>query len=567
MPPGSGHEPTPVRAPGRAVLRGSTLVDGTGGPARRADVEVAGDTIVRVGKVHRDPGVAEVDLSGLVLSPGFIDLHTHYDAQVFWDPALSSSTQHGVTTVVTGNCGFTIAPARPRHRERLIRILQAVEGMSPDVLRAGIPWEFETFPEYLGALSRLPLGVNVGALVGHSAVRLDVMGERALDSLASGDETEAMASIVTGAVRAGAIGFSTSRSPSHHDADGHRVPSMVGDPVEVFELARAAAKAGGTMFEAIVGPDLSVEDLAGLAEETDLHVSPTPLMTGVVSVQRQHEILALTDSVRGCLRPQVICVPHVAQATLATPGDFAFLGEAFRSLVGLDARELLARYRSAEWRQEAQCTLTEIGAQALAGATLAESEVNERLIGQNLAAIAVDRRTDVLTALLDLSVEDELRNRVMFVYANGNDDELIPLLRDRRTIFGLSDAGAHVDRTFDARFPTHLLGHWVRTRGVLDLEFAVWRLSGQPAEFLKLGDRGVVKPGFRADLVAFDPERVGDLPLQRLYDLPTGGDRLVAPSVGIEHVWVNGVPVRRNGEVVDNAAGVVLGVPPMSHWS
>ncbi len=547
-----------MSTPSHVVLRGATLVDGTGAPPRRADVEVVGSAIASVGRVDRAPDVTEIDLSGLVLAPGFIDLHTHYDAQVFWDPALTSSTQHGVTTVVTGNCGFTIAPAKPSHRERLIRILQAVEGMSPDVLRAGIPWNFETFPEYLTALGRLPLGPNVGALIGHSAVRLDVMGERALDEEASDDERRAMASVVTAAVRAGAIGFSTSRSPSHRDADGRRVPSMVGDPVEVFELARAAAAAGGTMLEAIVGPDLTFEDMARLTEETELRVSPTPLMTGVVSVERQHEILALVDSIDGCLRPQVICVPHVAQATLATPGDFTFLGEAFRSLVGLDRHELLSRYGSAEWRHEAQRTLTEMGARALERATLAESVVNETLIGRTLAAIGAERGTDTLTALLDLTVEDQMRNRIMFVYANGDEEELIPLLRDRRTIFGLSDAGAHVDRTFDARFPTHLLGYWVRERGVLDLEFAVWRLTGQPAEFLKLADRGTVRQGCQADLVAFDPERVGDLPLERLYDLPTGADRLVAPSTGIEHVWVNGRPVRRDGQPVDEGPGVVL---------
>jgi N-acyl-D-aspartate/D-glutamate deacylase len=553
----------PVSAPDHVILRGATLVDGTGGPARPADVEIVGDTIGRVGTVGGvDSDVPEVDLSGLVLAPGFVDLHTHYDAQVFWDPALGASTQHGVTTVVTGNCGFTIAPARPGHRERLIRILQAVEGMSPDALRAGIPWGFESFPDYLSALRRLPLGVNVAALVGHSAVRLDVMGERAMEAEACDEERRAMASLVAEAVGAGAIGFSTSRSPSHRDADGHRVPSMVGDPSEVAELARAAAAAGGTMLEAIVGPDLSVEDLARLAEETELHVSPTPLMTGVVPVERQREILELVDSVDsvgGCLRPQVICVPHVAQATLATPGDFAFLGEAFRPLVGLERDELLARYASPEWRHEARRTLTDMGSRALARASLAETVAHPELAGRSLAAIAEDRGTDPLTALLDVTVEDRMRNRVRFVYANEDEDELIGLLRDRRTIFGLSDAGAHVDRTFDARFPTHLLGHWVRDRGMLDLEFAVWRLSGQPAAFLKLADRGMVRPGYRADLVAFDPVRVGDLPLVRTFDLPAGADRLVAPSEGIEHVWVNGRSVRRHGRPEEVAAGVVLG--------
>lgn len=543
------------------VLRGGVLIDGTGSPARRADVEVDAGRIWRVGSLGPRTGASEVDLSGLVLAPGFIDLHTHYDAQVFWEPDLTTSSQHGVTTVITGNCGFTIAPAKAHHRERLVAILQGVEGMSAEVLRAGISWEFETFPEYLAALRRLPLGVNVGALVGHSALRLDVMGPRALDAVASDDEGRAMADTLAEAVRAGALGLSTSRNVGHRDASGDPVPSVAAAPAEVVELARAASLAGGKMLEAIGGPDLTFEDLGAIAQQTTLNVSPTPLMTGIVSRQRQAEILDLVDAVDGCLRPQVICVPHLAQATLAAPADFALLGQAFRSLVGLSRSDLVSRYRSEDWRAYARSSLTDAGTRALEQATLAESQTHDRLVGRSLAAIAAERGTDALTTLVDLALEDHLGSRIKLVYCNDNEEELEALLQDRRTIFGLSDAGAHVDRTFDARFPTHLLGYWVRERGALTLEFAIWRLSGQPAAFLGLTDRGLVQPGFTADLVAFDPATVRDLPTERLHDLPTGADRLVARSQGIEHVWVNGVPVRRDGQAVPGrpGAGQVLG--------
>src|SRR2546426_6025951 len=261
------------------VLRNARLVDGTGAPARAADVGVAGDRIAAVGEI--DAGKAEqIDLDGLTLAPGFVDIHTHYDAQVLWDPDLTPSSWHGVTTVVMGNCGFGIAPTRPDHRSLIARTLENVEGMSVEALEAGIPWTFETFPEYLDTLDGLSTRLNVGALIGHTPVRLYVLGDEAVERPATSDEVARMRAIVAEALAAGAVGFATSKSPTHSGADGKPVPSRLAETDEVFELARALGEAGRGVMQATPGPGLFLEEFAALSKEVGRPVSWTALLTG-----------------------------------------------------------------------------------------------------------------------------------------------------------------------------------------------------------------------------------------------------------------------------------------------
>ncbi len=540
------------------VLRGADVVDGTGAPARHADVAVVDGRIAVVGHVPHDDDLDEVDLGGLTLAPGFVDIHTHYDAQVFWEPALETSRTHGVTTVLTGNCGFTIAPARPTDRAAIIHMLEGVEGMSAAVLQAGIPWSFESFPEYLAALRALPLGVNVATLVGHSAVRLYVMGADASERVATDSERAQMAQLVREAVAAGAFGFSTSRAETHYDGAGRPVPSRAGDLAEIEELATAAARAGARVIEAAYGTDLTVDVLGRLAERTGANVTYGGILTGDVSRDEIAETLALVDRIDGVLRPQIIPMVLFHNVSCAVPLDLVKMSDAFREALPLDHAGQCALYRDPGWRARANAALTPRGIERLPTTTLSETTRHRELVGRTIPEIAAARGTGHLETLLDLALEEDLETRFQYVAHNFDDGAVAALLRDPRTVLGLGDAGAHHDRIYCANFPTYLLGHWVRDRGALELEHAIWRLTGQPAELLGLRDRGRVSVGFAADLVAFDPATIAHVAPTRVYDLPTGADRLVGESRGVEHVWVNGVDTRRHGVNVAAPAGVVL---------
>jgi N-acyl-D-aspartate/D-glutamate deacylase len=557
------------RARGSFVLRGGTVVDGSGAPPQRADVAVASGRIVKVGRVGRSDVATDIDVSGLVVTPGFIDIHTHYDAQVLWDPALRSSTGHGVTTVVTGNCGFTLAPTRVDDRSSIIDLLRVVEGMSAAVLQAGVAWTFETFHQYVSVVRRQPIVPNIGMLVGHDAIRRYAMGPAAIERAATPAERARMAEMVAEAVRAAAFGFSTDRSGAHIDASGRPVPSMVADDDEVRDLCGAAAAARATLVEVAAGREFGIDEHVSLALASGLSVTPTALLSGLYPSDEIESILERAARANGKVLPQVSPRPRLHYLTLAVPHEWIRMSESFGDALELDPVALALLYSDPAWRERARGGLTPRGDKLLATATVAESTRHTTLVGRALASIATERTSMPFDTLLDLALEDGLETR--FVYSMYNDDErgVAALMRDRRTILGLSDAGAHCDRVYDANFPTYLLARWVRELAVLPLEFAVWRLTGQIAEFLRLTDRGFVQPGQAADLVAFDADRVAPGRAYRVFDLPAGGDRLVSDSVGVHHIWVNGVPVRLDGRdtvahpgvVLRSRGGVIAGAP------
>lgn len=499
-------------------LRGGTVVDGTGAPAGVADVAVVDGRIAEAA-----PADAEVvDLDGLVLAPGFIDPHTHYDAQVFWDPSITPSSWHGVTTVVMGNCGFGVAPVRPEGRDTILRVLENVEGMPYDALAAGLPWSFESYPEYLDALDRLPLRINVASLLGHTPLRYYVLGDEATERPATAEEVARMRALADEAVAAGAVGFSTSRSPSHVGAFGTPVPSRAADLSELWELARA----GGT-FEATWGPDLHVDELNALAAETGRPVT----WAAILAVARQPGAAAALAARTGPgVFPQVACKAIVIEMTLAEPFQFANV-PAFGEILALPPGERAARYADETWVERAEAGLAELWGDPLGGADVVD--------GPPLRSLG----PSPLRSAIALGLETRLRIPMI----NDVEDEVDGLLRDRRLLLGLSDAGAHTSQLCDADYATHLLGHWCRERGTLSIEDAVWRLTGQPAAVYGFADRGRIAPGFVADLVAFDPATVGPGPLERRADFPAGADRLVVRAEGIEHVWVGGVAIDHTG--------------------
>jgi N-acyl-D-aspartate/D-glutamate deacylase len=536
------------------VLHGGTVVDGTGAPAHAADVLIADGRIVEVGDVDAPAGAEHVDCTGLVVAPGFIDPHTHYDAQVLWDPAVTPSSWHGVTTVVMGNCGFGIAPTRREGRATVMRVLENVEGMPLEALEAGIPWTFETFPEYLDELDRLPLRINVAPLIGHTPLRFYVMGEDATEREATAAEVAEMRRLVAEAIAAGAIGFSTSRSASHLGAYGKPVPSRAAALDEIWALAGALGEAGTGTIEATWGPDLFVDELAKLSVDTGRPVSWAAIMAALNQPGYADDVARRVAAAGGDVHPQIACRPIVVQITLNDPFPFANV-PAFGEILGRERATRGELYLQQDWRDRADQQVRAAWGTIIDRAKVAESAVHGDLAhGPTLAELAAARGGTSMDVMVELAAAEGFDTRFLVAMTNDDEETVGRLLANERLLLGLSDAGAHTSQLCDANFATHLLGHWCREKGVLGIEQAVWRLTGHPARVYGLEGRGVLAPGAVADVVAFDAATVGSGLPERVADFPGGADRLVAHSVGIEHLWVAGIAVRRRGVDIDKAA-------------
>jgi N-acyl-D-aspartate/D-glutamate deacylase len=549
------------------VIRGGTVVDGTGAPGHRADVAVADGRIVEVGQTVDGSGATELDASGQVVAPGFIDIHTHYDAQVFWDPDLTPSSYHGVTTVVAGNCGFSIAPVRPEGVELLAHTLQHVEDMSFDTLSVGVPWgEFETFPEYLDAIGRRGTALNYGCYVGHTAVRLYVMGEEAYERAATPQELAAMAQVVADSMAGGAIGFASSASPTHNGDHGRPVPSRVADLDELRALLRPVGQAGRGVVALLPGGVIPNEDLFALQREVGRPFTWTALLT-VQGFPYHEKVVAEHDAAwaEGVeVWPQVSCRPLVFQMNLEEPFTLN-MQEPFQKLMGCSRAERLAAYADPSWRAATWDVLSGggrgFGVVNWAKLSVAESPNHPELEGRGVSELAEERGITPLDLMLDLSLEDDLKTRFWSVLANDDAEGIAWLLPRDNVLLGLADSGAHVSQLCDACFATDLLGNWVRERGVMPLERAVHKLTAEPAAVYGLTDRGTVAPGQRADLCVFDPDTVAPGPLRRKWDFPADGERLTADApVGMTHVLVNGVSIRRDGQADEEGLAARPGV-------
>jgi len=535
------------------VLRGATVVDGSGAPGQAADVAVSGDRIVEVGDVATGAAREEVDLTGLVLAPGFIDIHTHYDAQVLWDPALTPSSWYGVTTVILGNCGFGIAPLRPPQRPTMMRTLETVEDMPLASLEAAIDWSFETFDEYVAKLEGLPLALNVGAFVGHTPVRYYVLGDEASEREATPDEIHHMAEIVEQSMRVGAMGFASSVSNGHVGAYGKPVPSRLASEAEFQELLGALGRAGvGCFMIAGPGGPLSFKQFQALSVASGRPVLWSALLAGHTSRGTSVELLEAHLDWDGDVRPQIACRPVVGQANFASPMTLQRV-ECFKEAAHLPQEARRALYEDPEWRARAVPQMEAQWGARWDLVVVAESPRFGDLVGRSIEEIAKDRGRHPAEVMIDLSLEDDLLTRFTVVLANGDEEQLAGLLRHPHALVGLSDAGAHVGQLCDACFAPYLLGYWVREQQVLDLETAVWKLTGQPADYFRIAARGRIAPGAFADLVAFDPSTVGVAPLRRVHDLPGGANRVVSDPFGIEHVWVNGEQIRGDSAPIDGA--------------
>jgi N-acyl-D-aspartate/D-glutamate deacylase len=556
------------------VVRGARVCDGTGAPGAEADVAVAGGRIVECGAV-RARGATEVDGRGLVCAPGFIDLHTHYDCQLFWDPEASPSPWHGVTTVVMGNCGLTLAPCREEHRDTLLRLLAFVEGMPLETLRAAIPWDWRSFPEYLAALERRGTAVNVGAFVGHSAIRVEVLGAEAVERAATPAECRAMAALVADAMRAGALGWSTSLSPTHFFADdGKPAPSRLADDAELLALAAALAEFDHGVIEVapkstLGGPDEKVaeqEVFAAWARASGKTVSWAPLFESPYAPGATDRCLTdaaayQRDGVR--VVPQVGCRPLELRFDFRQPGFGLDNNPFWRPILQepLDARR--RRFADPAFRQVLANASRGFVAHLAPGwdrlvLRVAASEATRAAQDQSVAALAHARGCEPVDAFCDLVLADDLAGQWGALVMNFDEDKVERLLRHPAAVVALSDAGAHLDTLCDQGFTTYLLGHWVRERGRLGLEEAVRLITAVPAERYGLRDRGRIAPGCAGDLVLFDSTRVGMRPTEVVHDLPQGKPRLLQRAVGVEWVFVGGEAVVTRGKPTGRRPGRVL---------
>jgi N-acyl-D-amino-acid deacylase len=537
------------------VIRGGTLVDGTGAPRRPADVAITDGVVSDIGE--RLDAAREIDAAGHVVSPGFVDIHTHYDAQVFWDPALSPSCWHGVTSVVAGNCGFSIAPVRSEHRELLVRTLQHVEDMSPDTLFAGVPWDdFETFPQYLDAIEARGTLLNYACYVGHTAVRLYVMGTDGYEREATDDEIRAMQRVIADALGAGAAGFATSSSTTHNGDAGRPVPSRLAGLRELSALLEPLRDAGKGVAALLPGEKIKHDDVFELQRSIGRPLTWTALLT-VKGYPWHEKIMAANTAARAEgveVWPQVSCRPLVFQMNLREPFTFN-MRAVFRELMDRPLEERMAAYRDPEWRRRAWDEMQGKGGGLplnFDSLAVAESTSRPELVDRRVVDIAAEWGCTALDVMLDLSLSEQLETRFWSVLANNDPDAIAWLLPQDTVLLGLADSGAHVSQLCDACFSTDLLGNWVRDKDVMPLERAIHKLTGEPARVFGLRDRGTIEPGQAADVVVFDPATIAPGPLRRVRDFPADGERLVADQpVGVRHVLVNGTVIRHDG--VDDA--------------
>jgi N-acyl-D-aspartate/D-glutamate deacylase len=556
------------------AIRDVEICDGSGKPRYSGDIAVDAGRIVAVGRV---PGAArrEIRGSGLVAAPGFIDVHTHYDCQVSWDAALTPSCWHGVTSVVMGNCGFTIAPCHARHREVLTEMLLYVEGMPTETLRAGIRWEWETFPEYLDALDRFQPAINVACFVGHSALRFYVMGDAATQRAATAEELERMQGLVREAMRAGAVGFSTSESPTHFFGDGTLVPSRVASRDEISALCEVLHEFDHSVVEvAPLHMFASTEDkLADQAFYADLARSSGGVVTWAPLLQNPFDP-------PGCLRviedagavqksgaqvyPQVGCRPLEVRVSFDTAGIAIANNPFWRTILAKPRSERIALFKSVEFRNDIRQMSSGRFVAALGPGwdsifvRFSPSPEHEALIDRSIAEIAQQRPGDEADTLLDLALESDLGCQFGIPIMNVDEEIVAKLLRHPAAIVALSDAGAHVDTLADQGFTSTLLGHWVRELGTLSLEEAVRLVTAIPARLYNLQGRGRIAEGCAADLVLFDAQRIGLQRTELVRDLPGAAARLIQRPIGIGHVLVNGVPLVEHGQQTAARSGMVL---------
>ena len=556
------------------IIKNGTIVDGTGSPGYRGDVAIAGDRIAAVGEV--EGGAKEtVDADGHLVTPGFVDIHTHLDAQITWDPIASSSCWHGVTSAVMGNCGVTFAPCKTEDREYLTRLMESVEDVPAKSINSGMRWNWESYGEYLGALDELPKGINVGGLVGHCALRLFAMGEEALENKpASEDQITAMHDAVAEAMAGGALGFSTSRTPLHVTPDGDAVPGTYARPEELKGICAALGSHGAGVVELATG--ISHGDAeqvrrnvdSELGWMTDVSLETGRQVTfGLAQNRNVPEAYGwILDKVAECVGKGARINPQSTTRGIGvlfgfqnrTPYDRA---PSWRALRGLDMEGKLAKLRDPDYRR----SMVE---QAIANPP--PMDMNDLYLmsheaprydlepTQSLGALAKARDMSEPEAFIELSIAENGLALFNFPFLNPEMEAVERMLNDPNVVLGLGDSGAHCGQIMDASLPTYFLTYWVKERGDFSLENGIHKLTGEPAALYELKGRGVLAPGAYADINVIDFDGLKLRGPEFVHDFPAGAGRYIQKSEGYSQMFVNGQLFMRDGEHAGALNGRVL---------
>jgi N-acyl-D-aspartate/D-glutamate deacylase len=557
------------------LIRGATVVDGTGAPGVTGDVGVRGGRVVTLGRVD-EPARETLDAHGLVVCPGFVDPHTHYDAQLFWDPAGSPSNLHGVTSVIGGNCSFSLAPLRAEDADYTRRMLARVEGMPLGALENGVPWSWESFGEYLDALEGR-IGLNAGFIAGHSALRRYVLGPEANVTCADARTLPKLQAALDEALAAGALGFSTDISTAHLDAEGHPIPAKGAALDEHLALCEVVGRHPGTLLSGIFQggstgwSDLELEHLPRMSATANRVLNWNLLVVDAKFPERVTQQLSLSRHARrqgG--RIVALLMPTIVPMTMSFESYCAlFLIPGWREIMALPSRERMQALRSPATRRrmEAMANSEEAGMFRVlgnfAGYRIGDtySAANAGLSGRRVSEIAAERGTHAFDTLVEIALNDDLRT-VLWPPPAGDDDEhwaiRASVWNDDDVLMAGSDAGAHLDRMCGGSYPTLFLAECLRGRRFMSIEQAIHNFTDKPARLFGLRDRGRIAEGAYADLVVFDPATVGSQPARLSNDLPGGAVRLVAGSTGVERVLVNGVETVRGGESTGATPGTVL---------
>jgi N-acyl-D-aspartate/D-glutamate deacylase len=551
------------------LIKNGTVVDGTGSPRRVADVAIKGGLIAEIGKIGN--GAAKtIDADGLIVAPGFVDPHTHYDAQICWDPQITSSSWHGVTSVVMGNCGVGLAPCRPQAQDIAALDLVNVEAIPYEVLKLGITWDWESFPDYLEAARRRGSSINLGFLAPLTPFRHYVMGEESMERAATAQETETIAALLREAVAAGALGFSHTTGIQHVGYKGRPLACRLADRTELSAYAQVLRNLGKGVIEITLTQnfghiqDHELELLKFLLDEGGRRVTWLAIFDLEDKPQASAETLQRSEALirRGAI-PQMTCRPLIAEIEFKSGMAFSLM-RTWQPAVGQPPAKLKRLYADPEFRRAVVGEMSR-GVLRRNWKRVEVCDVGnpqlQSLVGKTVAQIAQERGREgqEFETMLDLAIEDDLNIGFAQSMFNTNEARLAQLINDPRPMIGLSDAGAHVSLLCDAGYCTYLLGHWVRDLNAITLEYAVKRITSEPADFFGLKGRGRLSVGNNADIAIFDAGTVGSARRGTLTgDLPGGGRRLVMPATGVIHTIVNGVQVYENARYTGATPGEVL---------
>ena len=552
------------------LIKNARVADGTGRAIYRGHVGIKDGVIVHAGR--EDPGGATrtIDADGLVVAPGFIDPHTHLDAQVLWDRQITPSCWHGVTSAVIGNCGVGLMPVRESTREILLRDLVNVEGIDYDVLQAGVDWNWSTPKEYFAHIEREGLGVNIAGLVSLTPLRHYVMGAASFDRAANADELAQMIDVFKTAMNDGAFGFSNDLLANHRGYGGGKLACRNASNEELGALCNVLRdQAKGVVTVALDSlrqgvqyiSDADVEMLRMLVRESERPVSFLPMVAMTGDLDFATKQLARLGDLADKVVPQVSPMPIVFMQTMRKPFKFSEF-EVWRPALNGTHEEQRKLYADPDFRRRAAAEqvghIRKIPWERVRVSGAIDPALAEKYNGRAIAEIAAAERKENLDAFLDLTLADDLRTLYQFESANLDRDVVRSLLQEPRFMLGISDAGAHIDQVCDLRYPTVLLGEWVREQQALSLEQAIWKLTAHPAKVFGIANRGLLKRGFHADITLFDPKTVGSDPPVFVDDLPAGGRRLIARARGIVATFINGVQVMREGSETGALPGTVI---------